>query len=61
MVRDDDAVAPDLGSANRLGRVQDALDDEGARKERPITFEIAPSLRRGGRPRLGIASVAGRS
>jgi len=33
MVRDDDAVYPDLGSTNRIRRVQDALDD-GARGKR---------------------------
>src|SRR5260370_29864854 len=35
MVRDDDRVDADLGGANRDGRLQDALDDQGARGEPP--------------------------
>ena len=48
MVRDDDPVNADLGRAHRIGRVEDALDDQGARKEAAIAFEVAPGLRRGG-------------
>jgi hypothetical protein len=47
MVRDDDAVDPDFRGAHRVRRVQNAFDDEGARKEAPIAFEVAPGLRRG--------------
>jgi hypothetical protein len=47
MVRDDDPVDADLGGANRVRRVQDALDDERAGKEAAIAFEVAPGLRRG--------------
>ena len=47
MVRDDDPVDADFGGADRVGRVQDALDDEGARKQPPVAFEVAPGLRRG--------------
>src|SRR5580704_4508519 len=47
MVRHDDPVAADLGGAHRVGRVQDALDDQGAREEAAVAFEVAPGLRRG--------------
>src|SRR6266542_4921760 len=47
MVRHDDPVAADLGGAHRIGRVQDALDDQGAREQAPVALEVAPGLRRG--------------
>ena len=47
MVRDDDAINSDFRGANCIGRVQDALDDEGPRKKAAVAFEVAPSLRRG--------------
>ena len=49
MVRDDDAVNPDLGGADRIGGVEDTLDDERAREQPAVAFEIAPGLRRGWR------------
>src|SRR5207237_3007600 len=47
MVGYDDAVDPDLGGANRVGRVENAFDDERARKQAPVALEVAPGLRRG--------------
>ena len=44
MVRHDDPVAPEFGGAHRIGRVHDPLDDERARKEAPVFFEVAPGL-----------------
>ena len=66
MVRDNDAIDADLRGANRVGRVEDALDDEGARKQTPIAFEVAPGLRCGrglaaakGDDLLGAGAIAG--
>src|SRR6516165_2540927 len=47
LIRNDDAIDPDFRGTNCIGRVQDALDDQRARKQAPIAFEITPSLSRG--------------
>src|SRR5579883_3043806 len=44
MVRDDDAVDADLGGAQGVGRMHDAFDDQRAREQLAVAFEVAPSL-----------------
>jgi hypothetical protein len=53
VVRHEDAVGADLGGADRVGRVQDALDDQRPREQPAIAFEVAPGLRR----RRGLGAV----
>src|SRR5207248_9380909 len=44
VVRHDDPLTADLGGAHRVTRIHDPFDDQVAREEAAVAFEIAPGL-----------------
>src|SRR5207237_7552824 len=45
VVRRDDPLAAEFGGADRVARIHDPLDDQVAREQAAVFFELAPGLR----------------